>query len=532
MAAMAAPSFDLGPRPADGPGGGPGAIRPRQWQSQLIQLLRRRLEGSDPAAPQDVLIHAGPGAGKTLGALLGFQRLQAEGRLQRFVVFCHRSSIAGQWRGAAARLGLRLAEWEGGPAGCSNGDVGGDGGGDGGPWPTSSHGLLLTYQGAGRNLERLERQLATAQAVPWLAIADEVHHLGLDPEEPEATAWGHAFSRLSASARLRLGLTGTPFRADNLGFCAARRVQVQEGGVWVEQIAPDLSVEPRQLIAAGDVRPLEFRFQDGWVDHGRGGQAGGDGSGAGPGAVGAVGDTERSPLSLELRESWRARNLRRAIRLGDASSIALRLLLNARRRLEAVRREHPEAGGLVIARDIAHARRITGLLEEQGDRVHLVHSQDPEAAGRMEAFKAGEADWLVSIDMCAEGFDAARLRVVAYLTTVVTRTRFLQAITRAVRMDDGRSALETVPRHPSYVFAPADPLLMQVARSWSLSEPYLIRPKGAAAVPEPAAAGRAPALPLQAVEDGAGELIRVRGPQLPGFLARPARGAAAPAAAP
>lgn len=527
MAAMAAPSFDLGPRPggAGTRGGDPAAgttIRPRQWQSQLIQLLRRRLEAAAPAPGdrpgpstgprgpgQDVLIHAGPGAGKTLGALLGFQRLHAEGRLQHFVVFCHRSSIAGQWRGAAARLGLTLAEWDPDRSTAA-----------GGPWPDGSHGLLLTYQGAGRNLEQLEQQLAAAGAADWLAIADEVHHLGVDPEEPEATAWGHAFSRLSASARLRLGLTGTPFRADNLGFCAARRVQVFDEGVWVEQIAPDLSVEPRQLIAAGDVRPLEFRFQDGWVDHGRQGQACEDGSGDGPGAAVAVGDTERSPLSLEQRESWRARNLRRAIRLGDPSSIALRLLLNARRRLETVRRQHPEAGGLVIARDIAHARRIAGLLEEEGDRVHLVHSQDPDAQARLAAFQGGEADWLVSIDMCAEGFDAARLRVVAYLTTVVTRTRFVQAITRAVRMDDSRSALEAVPRHPSYVFAPADPLLMQYARSWSLSEPYLIRPKAAAVPPEPAAGGRAPTLPLQAVEDGAGAVIRVKGPELPSFLPR------------
>jgi superfamily II DNA or RNA helicase len=182
-----------------------------------------------------------------------------------------------------------------------------------------------------------------------------------------------------------------------------------------------------------------------------------------------------------------------------------------------VRREHSGAGGLVIARDIAHARRICGLLEEEGDRVHLVHSQDPEAAQRMEAFKAGEADWLVSIDMCAEGFDAPRLRVVAYLTTVVTRTRFVQGITRAVRMDAERSALETVPRHPSYVFAPADPLLMQYARTWSLSEPYVLRPKTVEAEPEASGAGRAPVLPLQALDDGAGAVIRMRGPQLPNF---------------
>ena len=183
-----------------------------------------------------------------------------------------------------------------------------------------------------------------------------------------------------------------------------------------------------------------------------------------------------------------------------------------------MRREHPEAGGLVVARDIAHARRICGLLEEEGDRVQLVHSQDPEAPERMERFKAGDSDWLVSIDMCAEGFDAPRLRVVAYLTTVVTRTRFVQAITRAVRMNGERASAETVPRHPSYVFAPADPLLMQYARTWSLSEPYVLRPKTNEAPEEPSGQLRGATLPLQAVEDGAGGVIRVRGPRLPDFL--------------
>jgi superfamily II DNA or RNA helicase len=494
---MASPSFDLRlpRRPLQGhsslttppitPLRNPPAVQPRQWQTQLIQLLRRRLERP---GNHDVLINAGPGAGKTLGALLSFERLEREGRLQHLLVFCHRSSIASQWLAAASRLGLELQEWQ--PS--SNLQALG----------SSTHGLLITYQAAGRNLGLLEQQLQQVGWGAWLAIADEVHHLGMDPEEPEATAWGHAFSRLSSTARLRLGLTGTPFRADNLGFCAARRIQVHDGLEWVEQIAPDLSVEPRELIAAGDVRPLEFRFQDGWVDHGRQGE---------------LGDSERSPLSQEQRESWRARNLRRAIRLGDSSSIALRLLLNARRRLEAVRREHPGAGGLVIARDIAHARRICGLLEEEGDRVHLVHSQDPEASERMERFKAGEADWLVSIDMCAEGFDAPRLRVVAYLTTVVTRTRFVQGITRAVRMDAERCGLETVPRHPSYVFAPADPLLMQYARTWSLSEPYVLRARSSEAEAESSGSARAGSLPLQALEDGAGAVIRLRGPQLPNF---------------
>jgi superfamily II DNA or RNA helicase len=485
---MAPPSFDLGLRRDGGLPGVPGAPRgpePRAWQRRLIQLLRARLVATSPGG-QDVLLHAGPGAGKTLGALLAFQQLQREGRLERFVVFCHRSAIGRQWIGAAARLGLVLQEWD-----------------TGGPPPAATgQGLLLSYQAAALHRKRLERELVGhLHGRRWLAIGDEVHHLGLDPLEPEATAWGHAFSSLSGSAQLRLGLTGTPFRADNLGFCSGRRIRMHDQDGPAERIIPDLCVEPRALIAAGDVRPLEFRFQDGWVEHGRPE----DGR-----------EREVSPLSAEQRESWRARNLRRAIRPGDRGGIALRLLLQARRRLERVRLEHPGAGGLVVARDIGHAGSIADLLAKEGDRVHLVHSQDPEAAQRLTAFQAGEADWLVSIDMCAEGFDAPRLRVVAYLTTVVTRSRFVQAITRAVRMDGDRSGQETIPRRPSYVFAPADPLLISYARGWTVSEPYVIRPRapemasGAAGSP-----GSGQRLPLQALADDAGRMLSVSEPVLP-----------------
>ena len=250
------------------------------------------------------------------------------------------------------------------------------------------------------------------------------------------------------------------------------------------------------------MRPLEFRFQDGWVEHGR--PQDGD-------------ERERSPLSAESRESWRARNLRRAIRLGDGGGIALRVLLQARARLAWVRQREPGAGGLVVARDIGHARQISALLIEQGDRVQLVHSQELEAEALLKAFRAGAGEWLVSVDMCSEGFDAPRLRVVAYLTTVVTRSRFVQAITRAVRVAEDSRSSPAGPRQPSYVFAPADPLLMAHARGWSLSEPYRIsppRPVVSAVAGGWAGAGE-PLAPLQALGVQARGVIQVKGPQLP-----------------
>ncbi|QPN59076.1 hypothetical protein H8F24_13410 [Synechococcus sp. CBW1002] len=57
---MNSPSFDLGPEPGSLAG---SAVQPRQWQVLLLQLLRRRLLQPHPNG-HDVLINAGPGAGK------------------------------------------------------------------------------------------------------------------------------------------------------------------------------------------------------------------------------------------------------------------------------------------------------------------------------------------------------------------------------------------------------------------------------------------------------------------------------------
>ncbi len=434
-------------------------------------------------------MHAGPGAGKTLGALLSFQAMKKEGLLKAFVVFCHRNSIASQWQKSAAMLGLKVKDLE---SSCNEQDL-----------QNESDGWILTYQAATKKSQQPKECLKVFSCEGLLAIADEAHHLGVNPDEPEGAVWGKSFLELTKNSTLRIGLTGTPFRADNLAFCSARKVQIHARGELIEQINPDLCVEPLELIAAGDVRPLEFHFQDGWVEHSHAGQP----------------DRETSPLSKEQRESWRARNLRRAIHLSGPSSIAIQLLTKARSKLITIRSEQKSAAGLVIARDIQHAKEIANLLKEYGDSVDLVHSKSKEANERLAEFKEGEANWLVSVDMCSEGFDAPRIRVVTYLTTVVTKSRFLQGITRAVRMSKERAEIEPIPRNPSHIFAPADPLLIEYARNWSKAKPYLIKGTQSVSTIETASwIPKSPILPMEAVGDSAGELIKMRTAELPQFL--------------
>ena len=85
-------------------------------------------------------------------------------------------------------------------------------------------------------------------------------------------------------------------------------------------------------------------------------------------------DRDVSPLSAGQRESWRTRNLRRAIRLADSSSIGQQVLLRAQQKLNQLRERQPQAAGLVIARDISHAEAISRVLMDDGNRVELIHS--------------------------------------------------------------------------------------------------------------------------------------------------------------
>ena len=55
-----------------------------------------------------------------------------------------------------------------------------------------------------------------------------------------------------------------------------------------------------------------------------------------------------------------------------------------------------------------------------------------------------------------------------------------------------------------------------------MAEPYVLSPVDSDAMPlgDPPGRGRGPSLPLEAVNDGAGAMIRLKTPQLPSFLQR------------
>lgn len=107
----------------------------------------------------------------------------------------------------------------------------------------------------------------------------------------------------------------------------------------------------------------------------------------------------------------------------------------ASEKLDEIRLDLPEAGGLVIAHDISMADYFASVIERlEGERPLVVHSGVPTPDRRIDAFRATHRlRWLVAVGMVSEGVDIQRLRVLVYLPHPMTELAFRQAIGRVVR---------------------------------------------------------------------------------------------------
>ena len=263
------------------------------------------------------------------------------------------------------------------------------------------HGAVTTYQQVAANPAALRRL-----AVDAFVILDEVHHGG------EERAWGDALRQAFAHARVRLALSGTPFRSDTRAIPFLRYED--------DEAVPDFEYGYADALADGGVvRPIYFPAVGGDMEW-----TAPDGS--------MYGASFDDPLSVALSNQ----RLRTALSLeGDWLPTVLR---EACERLRSLRRRHPAAGGLVIATDQEHARQIADLLAWRLNvTASVVTSDDPSASARIAAFAADSSEWLVAVRMVSEGVDIPRLRVGVYATPTTTDLFFRQAVGRLVRWTPG-----------------------------------------------------------------------------------------------
>ena len=359
-----------------------GTSRPlRAWQEAALKKYLADL-------PEDFLAVATPGAGKTTFALRVATELLATGDVHRVTVVCPTEHLKYQWAEAAARVGIRL------DPSYTNAQ---------GTLGSHFDGVALTYAqvAANANLHR-----ARTDSIRTLVVLDEIHHGG------DALSWGDAIREAFAPARRRLALTGTPFRSDESAIPFVRYVE-ETGGArrsWA-----DYSYDYADALRDGVVRPVIFMTYSGrmrWRTR------------AGDEVAARLGE----PLTKDLEaQAWRTA-------LDPSGEWIPAVLAAADQRLSEVRRQVPDAGGLVIASDQSSARAYAGRLRAiTGQAPTVVLSDDAGASSRIETFAASEDRWMVAVRMVSEGVDVPRLAVGVYATSASTPLFFAQAVGRFVR---------------------------------------------------------------------------------------------------
>jgi superfamily II DNA or RNA helicase len=373
----------------------------RAWQETALAALAAH-DG------EAFLASATPAAGKTtLGLRVAYELLSA-GRVSRVAILAPTAHICRQWAADAARYGIDLEPNR------ANAE---------GPEPPDRHGVAVTYQAVAAG-PKVHRSACARRAT--LLIADEPHHMGED------AAWGTTAQDAFAQARLRLLLSGTPFRSDNTPI------------PWVSYDADGISSADytytyTDALLDGVCRPITFVPYDGdmeWTSDGR---------------------RRRADFSVALPRSEDARRLRTAL---DANGDWMRRVLrDADARLAEIRAsDHADAGGLVVAIDKQHAVDVAAQLESvSGEPPLLVTSDEPDASARIARFAAGTQRWIVSVLMVSEGVDIPRLRVGVYATTARTELFFRQVVGRFIRRSPAPR------RQMSWLFLPSDLTLKVLA---------------------------------------------------------------------
>ena len=385
----------------------------RLWQQEALDQFFA-------LKPKDFLAVATPGAGKTTFALTLASMLHAEKTVERIIVVVPTEHLKVQWSQAAARFGLSLD-----PAFSNSSAVN-----------PAYDGVVVTYAQVGMHPFKHH---AVASARRTLVILDEIHHAG------DAKSWGDGVREAYNDVEHRLALTGTPFRSDDSQIPFVTYTEDGEGHLVSRA---DYTYGYAEALKDGVVRPVVFLAYSGeaqWRD--------------------SAGEEYSARLGEPLDAAQTARAWKTA--LDPKGDWIAAVLQAAHTRLQKIRANMPDAGGLVIATDTTTARAYAKILQKiSSTPVTVVLSDEPGSSKRIDEFSASQDEWMVAVRMVSEGVDVPRLAVGVYATSASTPLFFAQAIGRFVR--------SRMPGESASIFLPSVPVLLRLAEEMEVSRDHVL----------------------------------------------------------
>lgn len=252
---------------------------------------------------------------------------------------------------------------------------------------SASNASFLLSSVKAMSIQWLMRHYDEIEEEPGLIVIDEAHHA-------LAKTYKEMWERFPKAKFL--GLTATPCRLNGKGFTDLFDVLVQSWGV-------------PEFISKGRLATYDFV------------------------SIKSDGVTQRLIDSLQKRGAD-----------GDYQNKEMDMLLNKKPSIERLYRSLEEFGkdrkGIVYAINISHAQKITKLYQEHGVKAIAIDSKTPatERQQDIEAFKKGDIQVLVNVDIFSEGFDCPDVEFVQLARPTLSLAKYLQMVGRGLRVAKGK----------------------------------------------------------------------------------------------
>ena len=237
------------------------------------------------------------------------------------------------------------------------------------------------------SIQWLMRHYDEIEEEPGMIVIDEAHHA-------LAKTYKEMWERFPKAKFL--GLTATPCRLNGKGFTDLFDVLVQSWDV-------------PEFISKGRLATYDFV------------------------SIKLDGVTQRLIDSLQKRGAD-----------GDYQNKEMDMLLNKKPSIERLYQSLEEYGkdrkGIVYAINISHAQKITKLYQENGVKAIAIDSKTPatERQQDIEAFKKGDIQVLVNVDIFSEGFDCPDVEFVQLARPTLSLAKYLQMVGRGLRVAKGK----------------------------------------------------------------------------------------------
>ncbi|WP_371192954.1 DEAD/DEAH box helicase [Glaciecola sp. SC05] len=383
-------------------------INLRNWQSEAITSALEKFE----ALYSHFLCLATPGAGKTVMASTLADILIKKDKVDLVLCFSPSTVVANDFKVELEAITKKRF--------CGG---------------LGATGSSLTYQSM-RHLDAAFWTLLDTYRV--FVIFDEIHHCAGTGIE-NANAWGEQIlMNIQGKAHYTIALTGTPWRSDTIPIAMANYIGEDN------RLQVDYRYDLTQAIEDGVCRSPHITLFDNEL-------------------IDVIENNERtsySSISDFLIESGLSYS-----ELIFHDEVIRKILKHGMIRLNQERNIFSNAGGLIVAATISHAKHIQMLLSELGESSELVTYQEDDPESLIRRFKRGSQKWIVSIGMISEGTNIPRLRVCCYLSLVTTELYFRQVLGRVLRA-------QYSPVELGYLIMPAHPRLLEYSNRVAEEVPH------------------------------------------------------------